>query len=62
MDDELLWEINTPTGLFAEAYQSNTGTFLLLSKHNNTLTLEQEDMEMLLKTLNDYQKKEENDE
>lgn len=56
--DELLWDVRTPSGLFAEAYQSDKGTFLVLYRKDSIIRLEQDDMVMLLKTLNDYRKKE----
>ncbi len=54
---ETLWEITTPTGLFAEAFRTTKGTFIQINKKGNTVILEQEDIVMLLKTLKNYEKK-----
>lgn len=54
---ETLWEINTPQGLFAEAFTTGKGTFVTISRKSGNVTITEEDAYMILNQLKIARKK-----
>ena len=54
---ETLWEMTSSDDFYAEAFRTHKGTFLTISRGTGVVTLTLENVEMILNTLKDYEKK-----